>query len=97
MRHRRQKKQRWHCLDCGVDTIKSGHYYMVRNHVWAQSGCSPNGGMLCLYCLTRRLGRKLKPKDFICVYASVTAWRDYRNYRLVSKCRDQLNLPFGER
>jgi hypothetical protein len=70
-------KPRWHCLDCGVDTIECGHYYMVHDHIWAVSGCSPNGGMFCLCCLHRRLGRKLKYDDFTAVQPSAGAWRDY--------------------
>src|SRR5215831_5261097 len=39
--------------------------YMVRDHVWNKAGMEPFGGCLCIGCLERRLGRKLKPKDFI--------------------------------
>lgn len=38
--------------------------YMVRNHVWRQAGMKVFGGCLCIGCLERRLGRRLKPKDF---------------------------------
>jgi hypothetical protein len=38
--------------------------YMVRDAVWARAGMEPWGGCLCIACLERRLGRKLKPKDF---------------------------------
>jgi hypothetical protein len=36
----------------------------VRDHVWKKAGMEPFGGCLCIGCLERRLGRKLKPKDF---------------------------------
>jgi hypothetical protein len=39
--------------------------YMVRDAVWKKAGMEPFGGCLCIGCLERRLGRKLKPKDFI--------------------------------
>jgi hypothetical protein len=38
--------------------------YMVRDRVWEKAGMEPFGGCLCIGCLERRLGRKLKPKDF---------------------------------
>jgi hypothetical protein len=76
-----REKQRWHCLDCGVDTIECGHYYMVHDQIWAQSGCSPNGGTLCLCCLHRRLGRELTYEDFTVVLPSAQAWRDYVAWR----------------
>jgi hypothetical protein len=38
--------------------------YMVREAIWAKAGMEPFGGCLCIGCLERRLGRKLKPKDF---------------------------------
>jgi hypothetical protein len=36
--------------------------YMVREAVWAKAGMEPFGGCLCIGCLERRLGRKLKLK-----------------------------------
>jgi hypothetical protein len=38
--------------------------YIVRNHVWAAAGMEPYGGCLCIGCLEKRLGRRLKPNDF---------------------------------
>ena len=38
--------------------------YMVRQKVWQKAGMEPFGGCLCIGCLEKRLGRKLKPKDF---------------------------------
>jgi hypothetical protein len=38
--------------------------YMVRDAVWKKAGMKPFGGCLCIGCLEKRLGRKLKPKDF---------------------------------
>jgi hypothetical protein len=60
----RRRKPRWHCLDCGVNTMAAGHYYMVSDRIWAASGLRPTDGMLCLYCLQHRLGWKLQLKDF---------------------------------
>src|SRR5262245_25312888 len=38
--------------------------YMVRDSVWKAAGMEPYGGCLCIGCLEKRIGRKLKPKDF---------------------------------
>jgi hypothetical protein len=38
--------------------------YMVQDAVWKKAGIEPYGGCLCIGCLERRIGRKLKPKDF---------------------------------
>jgi hypothetical protein len=38
--------------------------YMVREVIWKKAGMEPFGGCLCIGCLERRLGRRLKPKDF---------------------------------
>jgi hypothetical protein len=38
--------------------------YVVRNTVWAKAGAEDWGGCLCVGCLEKRLGRKLRPKDF---------------------------------
>jgi hypothetical protein len=50
-----------HCVDCGVDTLDVGEFYMVRADVWP---LDPLGGMLCVGCLERRIGRRLVPADF---------------------------------
>src|SRR5262249_26488115 len=38
--------------------------YMVRAAVWKKAGMEPYGGCLCIGCLEKRIGRRLKPKDF---------------------------------
>ena len=49
------------CVDCKCYHYEA-LYYMVNDDVWLES----NGGdqLLCLYCLTIRLGRKLTRNDF---------------------------------
>lgn len=50
------------CQDCPVDTL-GGDYYMVHNELWNE--VHPNiVGMLCLPCLERRVGRRLRLSDF---------------------------------
>jgi hypothetical protein len=39
--------------------------YCVRQAVWDKSGIAPYGGCLCIRCLEKRLGRQLRPKDFL--------------------------------
>jgi hypothetical protein len=39
--------------------------YIVKDKVWKAAGVEPYGGCLCVGCLERRIGRKLKPKDFV--------------------------------
>jgi hypothetical protein len=38
--------------------------YMVRAAVWKMAGVEEMGGCLCIGCLEKRIGRRLKPKDF---------------------------------
>jgi len=61
------------CTDCRIDTtpctgrrgcrhIGRWEYYMVRPAVWRRAGAGR--GFLCIGCLERRLGRRLRPADF---------------------------------
>jgi hypothetical protein len=38
--------------------------YMVKDKVWQAAGMEPYGGCLCIGCLEKRIGRRLRPKDF---------------------------------
>jgi hypothetical protein len=38
--------------------------YALRNEVRKKAGVEPGGGCLCIGCLEKRIGRRLKPKDF---------------------------------
>jgi hypothetical protein len=56
----------WHCLDCGVNTLHTDDYYMLRNKIWRQIvPREQRHGMLCLACMANRLGRPLTPSDFL--------------------------------
>ena len=61
------------CVDCCEDKV--GEYYTVANDVWAASGLAPNGGMLCLACLERRIGRPLTASDFTAMMPTASAWK----------------------
>jgi hypothetical protein len=64
----RESRRPWRCIDCGVDTGAIGHYYMVSNDLWASAGMQPDGGgMLCLDCLEKRIGRPLIYDDFTAI------------------------------
>ena len=52
------------CVDCGVDCIEIGEYYMVSDACWERAGMKPHGGFLCIGCLEERLGEKLKSVNF---------------------------------
>jgi hypothetical protein len=52
---------RGRCLDCGIDTYEAGEYYVVRDEIWP---LPVDGGMLCVGCLEKRLGRRLQRADF---------------------------------
>jgi hypothetical protein len=58
------KKKLGDCVDCGRNTYELKEYYMVNDWVWMSAGMSPNGGMLCVKDLEKRLQRKLSPRDF---------------------------------
>jgi len=47
------------------ETIDSNsEVYAVRDSVWQRTGLEPEGGCLCIACLEKRLGRRLKSEDF---------------------------------
>ena len=56
-------RRRFYCLDCGFDTYY-GEYYMLADKLWLQANPKIDG-MLCIGCVEKRLGRKLKKEDFI--------------------------------
>jgi hypothetical protein len=58
---------RFDCRDCGVDTVPFDgpcEYYNLHNDLWEAIGMKRNGGMLCIGCVERRLGRLLNRADF---------------------------------
>lgn len=49
-------------VECSIGL--DSEVYMVRKKVWKEAGMDAFSGCLCIGCLERRLGRRLKPKDF---------------------------------
>lgn len=63
------ERARWLCLDCALDTLESGDYYMVTEGLWQQAQQNLEG-MLCLDCLQERIRRPLEGNDFIDCYVN---------------------------
>jgi hypothetical protein len=63
----------WHrcCGDCLVDVIEIGERYMVHDAVWP---IEPDGGVLCVGCLEKRIGRRLNARDFTDCLGNRGAW-----------------------
>ena len=60
---KKRSRQKFLCLDCGIDTGQANEFYFVHTKLWLQAVGSIKG-MLCLGCLEKRLGRKLVASDF---------------------------------
>jgi hypothetical protein len=62
------------CNDCGVDVLVSGDWYMATAKVWEkQLGLGWNDN-LCIKCLEKRLGRKVKfPRDIVPVVVALNS------------------------
>lgn len=59
-----RRHHRFVCSDCGEHTSEINEYYMVHDHVWLTAGMAAEGGMLCIGCLEKHLGRELNRSDF---------------------------------
>jgi hypothetical protein len=53
-----------YCVDCKVDTLIIGEYYMLHHSVWEDTGLGIYDGMLCILCVEKRIGRQLNSEDF---------------------------------
>jgi hypothetical protein len=47
-----------------MTVTEDSELYIVKVSVWKAAGMEPYGGCLCVGCLERRIGRRLRPKDF---------------------------------
>jgi hypothetical protein len=56
-----------HTAGRGFDwTVNANHeVYILRQCVWDRTDLPGWGGVLCVGCLEKRIGRRLKPKDFL--------------------------------
>ena len=63
----------FHCLDCGVDTLANGEWYMLRDDVWLEAN-PVDDGKLCVGCVEERLGRKLGRENFTDAPINSSGW-----------------------
>jgi hypothetical protein len=62
------EKRTGHCLDCRVDTFEIKEYYMVHDELWQTVITNKDQAdrkYLCINCLEKRLGRRLRASDFM--------------------------------
>jgi hypothetical protein len=57
---------RWGKKDEGIDQAigSDAEVYCLKDSVWRKTGLEGWGGCLCIGCVERRIGRRLKPRDF---------------------------------
>lgn len=48
-----------------ITITSDSEIYTVTQEVWRATGLEDMGGCLCIGCLEKRIGRRLKPKDFV--------------------------------
>lgn len=51
------------CIDCSVNTLLNGEYYMIKDVLWKVINPALHG-MLCITCAEKRLGRSFEKSDF---------------------------------
>lgn len=77
----RSKDSPFECIDCGLNTMYAGEYYMVNDAIWdAHVG---SGGMLCIGCLENRMGRILNSNDF--TSAPINSINQMKSERLINR------------
>lgn len=50
------------CIDCGMNLFLE--WFTIHDSVWAQTQLRRTDGCLCIGCVERRIGRRLRPEDF---------------------------------
>jgi hypothetical protein len=55
---------KWRCDDCGDNFVKRGDFCMIDSCIWEEKLGLSWTDNLCIPCIERRLGRKLRPRDF---------------------------------
>jgi hypothetical protein len=64
-RFSRREIARHKCLGCGVNVIKIGHYCMLNSDLWERELHLKGNDNMCIDCIEKRIGRKLRGLDFI--------------------------------
>lgn len=84
------------CIDCGRSTYSIKEYYMVHDWVWMSAGMSPEGGMLCIRDLERRLRRKLTFRDFLWCPLNVRNLRQGHGSKMLQNRLEKRNFDMLE-
>ncbi len=61
--NQKKRERRFKCMDCKINTLHIGEYYMLKDRVCNQIHNNQEG-MLCIGCAEARLKRRLNSKDF---------------------------------
>jgi hypothetical protein len=59
----KNSRKKFLCLDCGIDTGRTGEHYMLVDNTWKLTGLG-KVGMLCISHVEARIGRRLISSDF---------------------------------
>jgi len=79
----KKSRRRFLCVDCRMDTGKIGEYYFIHTPLWL-SVVGSKTGMLCVGCLEKRLGRKLRRNDFTNAWINDPRY-GHKSQRLMSR------------
>lgn len=79
-------RRKWLCLDCKSDTGRMHEHYYVNLDLWLLCVGSKTG-MLCIGCLEKRLGRRLRPGDFTDAHIN-----NPRLYPMSDRLRDRIGV-----
>lgn len=56
-------KYDFRCHDCGVNTLESNEYYVLKDKIWKATNL-PKRSMACISCVEKRINRLLDHNDF---------------------------------
>lgn len=59
----KKERARQRCLDCKVNVIEIGEYYMLKPELWEKKLGLTWTDNLCIGCLEKRLGRRVSIDD----------------------------------
>lgn len=80
----KKEKARQRCLDCRVNVIEIGEYYMLRPELWEKKLGLTWTDNLCIGCLEKRLDRRVSIDD-MCAFP-IYPWTAPTSERLLDRC-----------
>jgi hypothetical protein len=92
----KKKLERHRCLDCGVNVIKIGEYYMVNSEIWTDQLDLEWYDNLCIGCLEKRLGRKLQNEPPVLDFSYLPQYEWLRQYPLSERLADRYGFEKGK-